>query len=99
MRKIFIAGCLLLYIISCKKSNTDPEIKQETGKLWISGGLLNCAIQLRLNNGDTLVVPFADINTSTDFRSGDEVNVKYTETGINSFCPSYIDCNIVEITR
>jgi hypothetical protein len=33
------------------------------------------------------------------FTFGDRVSVKYKEIGINKFCSSGIDCEIVEIKR
>jgi len=86
----------LLIALSCNKEESQENFKQENGQLWLSGGLYYCAEQLWLDNGDTLIVSLEDI---ISFRSGDRVNVKYKEIGANEFCTSYIDCEIIEISK
>ena len=85
---------LLIILYSCKKE--EHPIKQENGYVWMSGGLYFCAEQIRLDNGDTLVVSLEDI---ISFRSGDRVNVKYREIGVNENCLQYFDCEIIEISK
>jgi len=89
-------GLALLITLSCNKEESQENFKQENGKVWLSGGLYYCAEQLCLDNGDTLVVSSEDI---ISFTSGDRVNVKYKEMGVNEFCPPFIDCEIIEITK
>lgn len=95
MTNKILLGLTLVFILSCAKDN-DNSIKQEKGKVWLSGGLYYCAEQIHLDNGDTLVVSLEDI---ISFRSGDRVIVKYKEITINEFCSPYIDCEIIEIKK
>ena len=55
-----------------------------------------CAEQLHLDNGDTLI---AIRGALFSFKSGDRVNVKYKESGINENCSPYINCEIIEINK
>ena len=95
LRNIFF-GLTLLIALSCNKEESEDIMKQENGIVRLSGGLYYCAEQLCLDNGDILVVSLEDI---ISFRSGDRVNVKYKEIGVNEFCSSYIDCEIIEINK
>lgn len=92
IKNIFF-GLILLFALSCKNEDV---IEQENGEVWLSGGLYYCAQQVRLDNGDTLIVSLEDI---ISFRSGDKVNVKYKEIGVNENCSQYIDCVIIEIKK
>ena len=94
-RKILI-GLALVFALSCNKDNDDESIKQGKGNVWLSGGLFYCAEQIHLDNGDTLIVNLEDI---ISFKSGDRVNVKYKEIGINESCPPGIDCEIADIKK
>lgn len=94
MIKRVLLGLTLLVVISCNKDDGDALIKQESGKVWLSGGLAYCAQQIQLDNGVTLIVNIEDI---ISFKSGDRVTVKYKEIGINEFCSPGIDCEIIEI--
>jgi hypothetical protein len=96
MIKKMLLGLTLLLALSCNKDEGDASIKQETGNVWLSGGLAYCAEQIHLDNGDTLIVNIEDI---ISFKSGDRVTIKYTETGINESCPPGIDCEIIEIKK
>lgn len=82
----------LLIVLSCNKE--DSDIKQADGEVWNSGGLYYCAQQIRLDNGDTLVISKDDIITITG-----RVNIKYREKGINENCSPYIDCEIIKIKK
>jgi hypothetical protein len=93
MKKVLL-GLTLLVVISCNKDDGDVLIKQESGKVWLSGGLAYCAQQIQLDNGVTLIVNIEDI---ISFKSGDRVTVKYKEIGINEVCSPSIDCEIIEI--
>ena len=95
MKKILF-GLILLFALSCNKDNNEDDVKQEIGNVWLSGGLAYCAEQIHLDNGDTLIVNLEDI---ISFTSGDRVNVKYKEIGINEFCSPGIDCEIIEIKK
>nr|WP_321353499.1 hypothetical protein [uncultured Draconibacterium sp.] len=96
MPKKILIGLVLFFALSCNKENDDDSIRQQKGNVWLSGGLFYCAEQIHLDNGDTLIVNLEDI---ISFKSGDRVNVKYKEIGINESCPPGIDCEIVDIKR
>ena len=96
MIKKMLLGLTLLLALSCNKDEGDASIKQETGNVWLSGGLAYCAEQIHLDNGDTLIVYIEEI---ISFKSGDRVTIKYTEIGINESCPPGIDCEIIEIKK
>ncbi len=89
----------LLVFFSCSKQNDEQlELKEGNGTVWRSGGLYFCAEQIRLHNGDTLIV----VNESEihKYESGDQVNLKYRETGNReSGCNIGIDCEIIEIVK
>ena len=89
-------GLILLFALSCNNKDNEDVIKQENGEVWLSGGLYYCAQQVRLDNGDTLIVSLEDL---ISFRSGDRVNLKYKEIGVNENCSQYIDCVIIEIKK
>ncbi len=95
-KKNLIGLLALVFALSCNKNNDDDSIRQEKGNVWLSGGLAYCAEQIHLDNGDTLIVNLEDI---ISFQSGDRVNVKYKETGINESCPPGIDCEIIDIKK
>jgi len=95
MKTLSIALLLFALIFAgCKKD--DDAVKMENGKVWLSGGLAYCAEQIHLDNGDTLIVNMEDL---LSFTSGDRVNVKYKEIGINKVCSQGIDCEIIEIKK
>ena len=94
MIKKVLLGLTLFVVLSCNKDDSDALIKLESGEVWLSGGLAHCAEQIRLDNGETLIVNIEDI---ISFKSGDRVTVKYKEIGINEFCSPSIDCEIIEI--
>jgi hypothetical protein len=97
MTKRILLGLVLLFFLSCNKDDgNDSSIKQQDGDVWFSGGLAVCAEQIHLDNGDTLIVNLEDI---ISFRTGDRVNVKYKEIGLNESCTSGIDCEIIEIKK
>lgn len=95
MKKIFLV-LAILFAFSCDKDKVDESIKQETGSIWLSGGLAVCAEQIHLDNDVTLIVKLEDIIA---FKSGDRVTVKYKESGINESCPPGINCEIVNIIK
>jgi hypothetical protein len=96
MTKKILLAFALLFVLSCKKNNDDNSIKQEIGNVWLSGGLAYCAEQIRLDNGQTLIVKMEDV---ISFKSGDKVVLKFREIGINKDCSPCIDCEIIEIKK
>jgi len=99
MTKKILIGLALIFAISCNKEDKrdkDNSIKQESGNVWISGGLAVCAVQIHLDNGDVLIPNVIDV---ISFSSGDKVSVRYREIGINEFCSPRIDCKIIEIKK
>lgn len=89
-------GFTLLVALSCKNDYNEIPVKQENGEVWLSGGLYYCAQQIRLDNGETLVVTLEDV---ISFRSGDKINVRFKEIGRNKNCPEYIDSEVIEILK
>jgi len=97
MTKKILIGLSLIFALSCnKEDNEGDSIKQENGNVWISGGLAVCAVQIHLDNGDALIVNLEDV---ISFSSGDKINVRYKEIGINEFCSPCINCEIIEIKK
>ena len=103
MAKKILIGLALIFAFSCNidkddsiNKDEDDSIKQGNGKVWVSGGLLHCATQIHLDNGDTLIVKSKDI---ISVMSEERVSVRYKETGINKLCSPYIDCEIIEIKK
>jgi len=56
MIRIF-AIAILAFLISCGKEKENDELLflEGTGTVWFSGGLMYCANQIRMENGDTLI--------------------------------------------
>lgn len=97
MAKRLLFGLVLALFLSCNENDgNEVSIKQEYGVVWLSGGLAVCAEQIHLDNGDTLIVKLEDIIV---FRTGDRVNVKYKEIGLNKSCSPGIDCEIIGIKK
>lgn len=97
MTKRILLGLVLVFFLSCNKDEgNDSSIKQQDGAVWLSGGLAVCAEQIHLDNGDILIVNMEDI---LSFKSGDRVNVKFKEIGLNESCTPGIDCKIIEIKK
>ncbi len=94
--KKILLGLAILFAFSCDNDKTDESIIQETGTIWLSGGLAVCAEQIHLDNDVTLIVNPEDI---ISFKSGDRVTVKYKERGINESCPPGINCEVVDIIK
>ena len=95
-----LLSIVLFISFSCSKKSDekDFEIKEGTGTVWLSGGLYFCAVQIRMEKGDTLI-PFERRNEiKIRFNGDDRVNVKYREiVPKQSGCSIGIDCEIIEI--
>lgn len=96
MTRKILFGLALVFALSCNKDDDNDSIKQGNGEVWLSGGLAYCAEQIHLDNGGTLIVNMEDI---ISLKSGDRVNVKYKEIGLNKTCSPGIDCEIIEIKK
>lgn len=96
MTRKILFGLALVFALSCNKDDDNDSIKQGIGEVWLSGGLAYCAEQIHLDNGGTLIVNMEEI---ISFKSGDRVNVKYKEIGLNKTCSPGIDCEIIEIKK
>ena len=89
---------LLLFSCSKEKEELPAGIKQGKGTVWLSGGLMFCAEQIRMDSGDTLIV--ADQMEIYAFKSGERVLVRYKETkAIETGCNIGKDCEIIEIEK
>lgn len=96
MTKKILFIFVVVFALSCKKGNDNDSIKHEIGNVWLSGGLAYCAEQIRLDNGQTLIVKMEDV---ISFKSGDKVVLRFREIGINKDCSPCIDCEIIEIKK
>ena len=98
MIRIF-AIAILIFLISCGKDteNEEPRILEGTGTVWFSGGLMYCATQVRMENGDTLIPN--QFNTEImKLKTGNRVQLKYQELAIReSGCTIGKDCKIIEV--
>ena len=100
MNKYFTILFLALFLFSCRKENDEevnPVIQEETGTVWLSGGLYFCATQVRLDSGDTLI----PVNTEKilAFEVDDRVLIEYEElekgeTG----CRVGTDCMVINVS-
>jgi len=90
---------ILLFLISCGKEteNEESQILEGTGTVWLSGGLMYCATQVRMENGDTLIPN--QFNTEImKLKTGNRVQLKYQELAIReSGCTIGKDCKIIEV--
>ena len=94
-----IGAIILLFLISCGKEteNEEHEILEGTGTIWFSGGLMYCATQVRMENGDTLI-PNQFSAELMKFKTGNRVKLKYQELNIReSGCTIGKDCKIIEV--
>lgn len=96
MKRSALTLFALLLVLSCKKDNDADFIQQDSGTVWLSGGLINCSAQIRLDGGNILVV---NQGTISSLKSDDRVNVTYKKTSINEFCSPAIDCEVIEIKK
>ena len=98
MNKI-IGGFIVLFLISCGKDteNEESQILEGTGTVWLSGGLMYCATQVRMENGDTLIP--SQFNTEImKLKTGNRIQLKYQELAIReSDCTIGKDCKIFEV--
>lgn len=98
-----ITGLILIFLVlfvSCEKDDQEQqnELKEGLGTVWLSGGLYYCAEQIRMNEGDTLIIN--DIETIYQFKSEDKVNLKYYETELHELgCTIGKNCDIIEIEK
>lgn len=100
MKNRFTFAILVLLLFSCsnEKEELTTDIKEGFGTVWLSGGLYFCAEQIRMDEGDTLIV----VNAAELYKytSGDHVKLKYRETGNKeSGCNIGVECEILEIKK
>jgi hypothetical protein len=90
---------VLIFLFSCGKDIEidEPQILKGTGTVWLSGGLMYCATQVRMENGDTLIPN--QFNTEImKLKTGNRVQLKYQELEIReSGCSIGKDCKILEV--
>lgn len=90
---------VLILMISCGKvtEEDEPRIMEGTGTVWLSGGLMNCATQFRMENGDT-IIPNQYTSELVKLKSGNRIRLKYQELTIReSGCTIGKDCKIIEL--
>ena len=98
MIRIF-AIAILIFLISCGKEteNEESQILEGTGTVWLSGGLMYCATQVRMENGDTLI-PNQFTTELMKLKTGTRIKLKYKELTIReSGCTIGKDCKIIEV--
>jgi hypothetical protein len=97
MSKI-ISFLLLIILFSCsneKEIDTEDEVKNGIGTVWLSGGLYFCATQIRMEKGDTLI-PVGEPEIMF-YKSGMRINVTYTELHTKELgCSIGKDCKIID---
>ncbi|HKM92791.1 MAG TPA: hypothetical protein VJY41_03980 [Prolixibacteraceae bacterium] len=84
----------VLFALCCNKDDGKDVIKQGNGYIWLSGGLIYCAEQIHLDNGDTLIV---SLEKNKLLKSGDRVALSYKELAVSEFCSPGIDCEVIKI--
>ena len=98
MNKIFWL-IVLIFLFSCgqETEDDDPLVFEGTGTVWFSGGLMYCATQVRMENGDTLIP--SQFNTEImKLKTGNRIKLKYQELAIReSGCTIGKDCKIFEV--
>jgi len=90
---------ILFFFISCGKETEDVNLQvlEGTGTVWLSGGLMYCAAQFRMENGDTLI-PNQFTNELVYLKSGNKIRMKYQELAVReSDCKIGKDCKIIEV--
>lgn len=90
---------ILIFLFSCGNETEDDEplVLEGTGTVWLSGGLMYCATQVRMENGDTLIPN--QFNTELmKLKTGNRIQLKYQELAIReSGCKIGKDCKIIEV--
>jgi hypothetical protein len=90
---------VFIFLFSCGKDTetNETQILEGTGTVWLSGGLMYCATQVRMENGDTLIPN--QFNTEImKLKTGNRVQLKYQELAIReSGCKIGKDCKIIEV--
>lgn len=89
---------ILAVLISCSNESeeNDANLKHGNGTLWLSGGLMYCRTQIRMENGDTLI-PINEFQV-LKYNSGQKLKISYElletkETG----CSIGKDCIIENV--
>ena len=98
--RAIIFSILLFISFSCSKETDEKDnIKEGRGTVWLSGGFYFCAIQIRMEKGDTLIpVDLTNEMKLMHFKMDDKVRVKYRELDSKeSGCSIGNDCEIIEI--
>ena len=90
---------VLIFLFSCgqKTEDEEPLVLEETGTVWLSGGLMYCATQIIMENGDTLIPN--QFNTEImKLKTGTRIRMKYQLLTIReSGCNIGKDCEIFEV--
>jgi hypothetical protein len=87
-------------LCSCTKESEheDAFVQEGNGTIWLSGGLYFCAEQIRMDEGDTLVMKSK--GELAQFHSGERVLVKYiVQTERQSGCTIGKECELIGISK
>jgi hypothetical protein len=90
---------ILIFFISCGKETEDVNLQvlEGNGTVWLSGGLMYCAAQFRMENGDTLI-PNQFTTELVKLKAGNRVRLTYQELAKReSGCKIGKDCKIIEV--
>lgn len=100
MNKYIVILFLTIFLFSCRKEKVEeisPAIKEETGTVWLSGGLFFCATQVRLDSGDTLI----PVNNEKilALEMDQRIRIKYEEVEKGETrCKIGKDCLVINVT-
>lgn len=90
---------VFIFLFSCGKGieTNETQILEGTGTVWLSSGLMYCATQVRMENGDTLIPN--QFNTEImKLKTGNRIQLKYQELALReSGCTIGKDCKIIEV--
>lgn len=90
---------VLIFLFSCSNETGEDNLQvlEGTGTVWLSGGLMYCATQFRMENGDTLI-PNQFTSELVKLKSGNHVILKYQLLTVReSGCNIGEECKIIEV--
>lgn len=94
---VWLVTLIFLFACGTETENDEMQILEGTGTLWLSGGLMNCATQIRMENGDTLI-PNQFNSDIMKLKSGNRIQLSYQELTIReSGCTIGKECKIIEV--
>ncbi len=92
----------VLFFFSCSGEvetleNREENVLEGEGTLWLSGGLMYCDAQVRMENGDTLIPNQFSVELMK-LKTGNRIKLKYQKLSVReSGCTIGKDCKIIEV--